>query len=317
MEFDENLNPINQNNEPDWSQTPPPPNPPLDDIGPISQPPAIEPTPTPPPPPPEPPQFQPALTLAEEPRSTSFNAPVLGLMVATVLLAAVAITAIAVGNSQQPVVLPGDSAGEHGLQVTGSGRAYATPDVAKINFGVETKAKNIADAQEQNSKILAEVKNELARFNLDAQDIQTIQYNIRPDYDYFPGRPPRLREYVTYHSLELTVRKLEDVDTIVQTLGNSGATNISGIRFTVDDPSEVQNEAREEAITQAKEKAEQLARLSGAKLGKLISINESTPSHDYSVPRLLDGYGGGGAEVGLEEGSIEFTSAVTLTYTLS
>ena len=112
------------------------------------------------------------------------------------------------------------------------------------------------------------------------------------------------------------MRKLEDADAIVQTLGGAGVTEINQVRFTVDDTSEVQGEAREQAISKAKEKAEQLANLSGAKLGKILSINESGPSSSQQYPtRVLDGFGGG-AEAGLEEGSVAITSTVTIIYSL-
>ena len=118
--------------------------------------------------------------------------------------------------------------------------------------------------------------------------------------------------------MRVTVRKLEDSDGVVQTLGNSGATEISQVQFTVDDPSDVQKEAREKAIAAAKEKAKQLANLSGANLGRIISINENTPNIDGGiVPKFAEGMGGGGMMPGLEEGSMAITSNVTITYALN
>jgi uncharacterized protein YggE len=79
----------------------------------------------------------------------------------------------------------------------------------------------------------------------------------------------------------------------------------------------VQKEAREKAITQAKEKAKQLASLSGADLGRIISISENTPSIDGGiVPKFAEGMGGG-SSIGLEEGSMAITSNVTITYSLN
>jgi len=297
MEFDENFNPIDPSQRNSWdTPPPPPPEPPADRR--INQ--------TPPPPPPVEKTVQPEMP----PRNNT-----IGLIIAIVLLAAVAIVSIAFNTNSQATVSPVSTA-DQGLTVTGTGEAYATPDVAKIDFAVRTEAKDLAESQKNNSEAIAKIKNEIARFNIDAKDIKTVHYSINPEYDYYPARQPRLRGYSTYHSLRITVRKLEDADAVVQTLGGAGITEISQVSFTVDDPLEVQNEAREQAIARAKEKAEQLASLSGAKLGKIISIEESSPSPDYPYPRAIDGFGGGGAEVGLEEGSISVTSTVTLTYSL-
>lgn len=339
MEFDENLNPIQPNQGENWN-TQPPPQPDPTPITPSfegqvnqTQPPQPDPlptspnnnpinqTPTPMPdfeqtPPPEP--FEP---IQPDPVKDSSHPKVvvgnnnIGLIVAIVVLAATAITAIVIGSNQQAPFTPSSTIAQ-GLTVVGFGEAYATPDVAKIDFAVKTESKDLAESQKNNSTLIATIKNELVRFNIDAKDIKTIRYNISPEYDYFPARQPRLRGYSTYHSLKITVRQLEDADTIVQTLGAAGITEISQVQFTVDDTMETQNEAREEAIAEAKEKATQLASLSGAKLGKILSIEESASQPNWPYPRALDGFGGGQAEVGLEEGSISITSTVTIIYSL-
>lgn len=328
MEFDENLNPIQPNQGENWNTQPPPQPDPTPTTPPFNG--QINPTPPPPsmpdpeqtpPPPPEP--FEPPQPIQPDPKpiediphpkpATGGNN--IGLIIATILLAATAITAIAVGANQQVLPVSNPTANQ-GLTVVGTGEAYATPDVAKIDFAVRTESKDLAESQKNNSTTIATIKNELARFNIDAKDIKTIRYNINPEYDYFPARQPRLRGYSTYHSLRITVRKLEDADAVVQALGSAGITSISQVSFTVDDILEVQSEAREQAIAEAKEKATQLASLSGAKLGKILSISESAPQPDWPRPIALDGFGGEKAEVGLEEGSISVTSIVTIIYSL-
>jgi hypothetical protein len=211
-----------------------------------------------------------------------------------------------------------NSFNQQGLTVTGEGMAYVTPDVAKIDFGVSTEAKSLSDSQKLNSEAIAKIKDALQAYNIEAKDISTLYYTINPEYNYINNRAPILRGYTTHHTIRLTVRKLEDADSVVQTLGNSGVTEISQVQFTVDDPSDVQKEAREKAIAAAKEKAKQLANLSGAKLGRIISINENTPSLDSGiVPKYSEGMGGGGVTPGLEQGSMAITSDVTLTYALN
>jgi len=104
-------------------------------------------------------------------------------------------------------------------------------------------------------------------------------------------------------------------------LGNSGVTGINQVRFTVDDITEVQNEAREEAIAKAKDKAKQLASLSGAKLGKIISIQENNLPIPPIYRPMTDSMIGFGGEVkletGLEEGSALITSTITIIYSLN
>jgi len=337
MEFDENLNPINQPNDSNWGPKPdetPMPNempkpieplPPIADIN--SQTPIDPPTHlpnhktefTPPPPPENPmpdpmpmpdnhPPFKPA------PKNMGVTWGVIGIFM---ILAIVSIVAIAV-NGDNKSSLPSQPYAEQGLRITETGEAYATPDVAKISFNINTEAKDITSSQKDNSDKTANVKNELSRFNIASADIKTITYSISPDYDYRIPRNPRLKGYRTNHSLEIIIRKLEDTDAIVQALGATDITGISQVRFTVDDITEVQNEAREEAIAKAKEKAKQLASLSGAKLGKIISIQENNSPITPIYGPISNSVGfGGGAEIGLEEGSTLITSTITLIYSLN
>lgn len=310
MEFDENLNPIAPGDEPDWSRLTPgnlhnaqpasfiTPN---DDL-PISPHPITTP----------PPAFIPATAINHQPPFTPHprNHPATNpiFMLSLILMGVITLATI---TFSQPF-FQNNSIRE--LTAIGVGEAYITPDVAKINFAVRTENKNISESQRINSEVIAKIKNELVKFTISPEDVKTIQYNINPEYDYYSVSKPRLRGYSTYHSIMLVVRDLTATDAIVQALGSAGATEISQVNFTTDDPSEVQNEAREKAIQAAQAKAEQLASLSNAKLGKISSIIETSPQTDTSFSNAPDGMGGGGG--GLEFGSNKVTSTVTITYTL-
>jgi len=61
-------------------------------------------------------------------------------------------------------------------------------------------------------------------------------------------------------------------------------TRIDNISFSIDDPSEYRKEARDKAMADAKTKAEQLANLSGVRLGKPTYISESISYPVYPPP---------------------------------
>jgi len=307
MEFDENLNPVTPPTQPSpWSQPLPytPPTPP----------PTITPSPLaiPTTPPPAsifnlPATPQPDLRHPFAPPKPTHPFPMaIFAMMFVITLASIVLA------------LAGDWFGlgqPRHITVSGMGTAYSVPDVAKIDFGVRSTARDLATSQKMNADAIAKIKNDLAPFEISAEDIQTINYNINPDYIYPPSQKPTLSGYTTYHFLRLTMRKLDMVDPILQTLGNSGATDISQIQFTIEDPADVKNEAREKAISAAKDMATQLVTLNNTKLGRVISIQEDTSSTDGNNSRLMDGMGGGGGP-GVEQGSLSVTSTVTITYSL-
>ncbi|MBU1092612.1 SIMPL domain-containing protein [Patescibacteria group bacterium] len=296
MEFDEPRRPVTQN---PWE----PPTPPIPPVPPVIKPEPVS-LPTEPLSPVIP---EPFLSPIQPPKPSPQIPVSIFVMMFVIVLAALSL--VLINTWVQP---------EHPREITvqGTGIAYSAPDVAKIDFGVRSEAKNLADSQRNNADAIAKIKNDLAGFDIQADDIQTINYNINPDYLYYGSQKPRLTGYTTYHFLRLTIRKLDTVDAILQTLGYSGVTDISQISFTIDDTAEIKSEARERAIADAKTLAEQITNLSDTKLGKITSIQEESTNNDNTI-QPLGGYGGGGdGNPGVEQGSLSITSTVTLTYAL-
>lgn len=323
MEFDENLNPVSPPTQPNpWNQPPPyqgaatpTPTTPLVTPPPVRltdpTPPPFNPPLTPPAPilnlPPTPP-IKPKELPTDRPPKPPYIFPmaIYTMMFVITLVSMILAFASSWFEKNQ----------NNTITVSGTGIAYSAPDVAKIDFGVRSDARNLADSQKLNANAIAKIKNDLAPFEIKPEDIQTINYNINPDYIYPSSQKPSLSGYTTYHFLRLTMRKLDMVDSILQTLGNSGATDISQISFTIDDPIDVKNEAREKAIVSAKDMANQLASLSGVKLGKIISIQEEVITPNDNNPQLMGGGMGGGGNPGIEAGSLSATSNITIVYSL-
>ena len=92
-----------------------------------------------------------------------------------------------------------------------------------------------------------------------------------------PGQPAELPRgfYRVSNTVQVTVRDLAKLGTILGATTAAGANNIWGIQFEIEDPSKLEAEARQEAVAQAKARAEQLAQLAGVKLGRVISLGES------------------------------------------
>jgi len=307
MEFDESRQPVTPNpwaqpNLPVYPSSSTPTPPALPALGETSQPQPITPAPAPIP------QAPPAQPSPTEPLLKTIPVFPIGNIALMMFVITLVSMVLAFANDWF------DASHGREISVNGTGTAYSAPDVAKIDFGVRSESRNLSSSQKANATAIAKIKNDLAAFDIANEDIQTVNYNINPDYIYSGAQKPRLTGYTTYHFLRLTIRKLDMVDAILQTLGYSGATDISQISFTIDDTAEIQSEAREKAIANAKDLAQQLANLSDAKLGQVISIKEDSSNPNNPYP-MADGMGGGGGP-GIEQGSLSVTSNVTLTYSL-
>lgn len=215
---------------------------------------------------------------------------------------------------------------ERSFSVEGKGEAVAVPDIGVFTFSVLTEGgTNLTALQEQNSQKSNAAIEYLKGQGVDKEDIKTQDYSVSPRYSYsrcFSGDdecgPPEIIGYSIWHSVSVKVRELENVGKLLSGVVENGANNVSQLTLSVDDSTALENEARAEAIKEAKEKAKAIAKAGGFRLGKLIYLSEVQPY--YGQPYAVDGYakgGMGGAEIAIpsiEPGSEKITITVQLTY---
>jgi uncharacterized protein YggE len=165
-----------------------------------------------------------------------------------------------------------------GIWVTGQGQVSVTPDVAVLVVGVEAQALTVAEAQNSASTAMVAVTQALRNRGVADKDITTINFSIYPVMDY---RYNTVTGYHVSNMVTAKIRKISDTGPIVDAVAVAGGNliRISSISFTVDDPSPYLKQAREKAMADASAKANQLASLSGAKLGPPTYITESVSNY--------------------------------------
>lgn len=203
------------------------------------------------------------------------------------------------------------------ITVTGTGQVFVIPDVANISVGVRTKGDTVSEAIALNNDQAQAIKNTLMAEGVAENDIQTSNFNVYQQSDYdFQGNPTSI-----YYSVENTVyvivRQIENLGNILDAVGRSGANNIYGVNFDVEDKSEAQTNARALAVQSAQAQALELANAAGVEMGELISISSgaTTTSPNY----YGYGVGGGGAmaeSVPISSGQLPVNAQVTLTFAI-
>ncbi len=304
IEFDENLNPIEGGR------------PPMDDLPPVYQGPEPEPS-RPTPPPPQRPNWPTPPPAPREPRGRglwNFGIAltwVAGLIIIGILaLAAFAVYRFTGSGSTNPNQL-------EGITVTGEGISYAAADIAKIQFGVQETGASVKAVRDQLDSKISKVKDALDNLEIADKDIKTVEYSLYPERDYKTNLP-RITGYTGRHSYLVTIRNLDKVNDVVDAITKAGANDIGNVSFEIDDPDEFVQEARKEALDEAKDKAKAIAEGAEVNLGRLMSIQEYVGGVE-PYPYLSDGRGGGETSVSpnLEPGSQEIRVNVTLIYKIS
>ena len=169
------------------------------------------------------------------------------------------------------------------ISVSGEGKAAAPPDVATINTGVVTQAVSAGDALAANNESLARIIAMLKEHKIAAQDIQTSNFAVRPEYRR-GARGQQRAEIVGYrvtNQVRVRVRNLPALGKILDSLVKAGSNQISGVSFGIDDPTPVLNRARRRAIEDAGNRAKLFANAVNVRVGKVLSISE----RPVQVPR--------------------------------
>lgn len=188
-----------------------------------------------------------------------------------------------------PVLAPEETL----LIVSGEGQSRRVPDVAMFSAGVVTQGKTGGEALAANATRMDEVVAALKRAGIADRDIQTSALSLQPQYSnpeqeaqlrarmarepyVAPAQPqpPRIIGYEARNNVQVRVRKLEGMGRIIDALVSAGANQVDGPSFTLDDPKAALDEARAEAVRDARSRADLYAGAAGLKVARILSISE-------------------------------------------
>lgn len=173
------------------------------------------------------------------------------------------------------------------VSVSGLGRVTGTPDVLRLQMGVQTTGNTVNAALDAANGDVKKITDVLHRHGVADKDIQTSDLSINPHWDN--STPNHINGYDVGESLTVQLRKLSDAgSTISDAAAAAGnAARIDGVSFDIEDNAALLNQARDAAFADAKAKAEQYAKLSGRTLGKVSQVSESTDSAPRPVPYAM------------------------------
>jgi len=177
------------------------------------------------------------------------------------------------GSAQTVPVQPQPSPG---ISVVGEGIVLAQPNVARITLGAEVFDQSLANAQADAARRMDAVVAKLKADGVADDDIRTVSFNITPQYDQRADQSqPALRGYQVQNLVAVRTTNVSGLGPMLDDAVSSGATRIFGINFESDNMEALKNQARDQAMQNATNKAQQLARDAGVSLGRPTSVEES------------------------------------------
>lgn len=187
------------------------------------------------------------------------------------LLAILAMSSPIIAHAQASAPPPTESTL---LSISSQAEASRVPDIATVSAGVVTQAADGDTAlrrnAEQMNKVLAAVK----AAGVAERDIQTSGIGLHPQYRYQDNQPPQITGYQASNTLNLKLRDVTRVGQVLDALVASGANQVNGPTFGIDDPEPLYDQARVAALKLAQARAQTYAKALGLRVHRVVSLNE-------------------------------------------
>lgn len=160
------------------------------------------------------------------------------------------------------------------LSVSAQAEASRVPDVASLSTGVVSQAADANAALRANAEQMGKVMAAIKAAGIAEKDIQTSGINVNPQYRYADNQPPAITGYQASNTVSIKVREIGKLGKVLDALVASGANQVNGPSFEIDEPEAVYDEARRSAIDKAQKRAEMYAKSLDMKVKRIVSISE-------------------------------------------
>jgi uncharacterized protein YggE len=192
-------------------------------------------------------------------------------------LVALLLTLAAAAAAQPPSQLPETSGAgpwPGTISVVGRGAAFGEPDTATLEVGVSASDPDVRRAVDSVDEGIAGLLQELIGLGVEQRDIRTTSYNVWREERFTPQGERGEVVFRAQHMLSVEIAGAKRAGEVLAASVEAGANVVGGITFGFADPATLAAEARNAAVSDARERAEQLAAAAGVTLGNVVAIEE-------------------------------------------
>jgi len=178
---------------------------------------------------------------------------------------------------------------QNSVSVSGIGTVLAQPDMVLMNVSFSHTAPTTKEAKKAVEQTIQRILKILQEENVEDKFMKTISLNYDVEYDYRSGRRVRIGQRAQ-QTIVVTVNDMintpERFSSILDKITAIDRVEVQNIQFDIENKSDLFKQSRELAYQKAFDKAEQYAKLSGRKLGKVLTISEGV-SRDVTFNRMF------------------------------
>jgi uncharacterized protein len=223
--------------------------------------------------------------------------------------------AFAQSIASEPLRMP-THVSERTVSVSAQGHASAAPDRASISTGVQTEADTAREAMSRNTAAMSKLIDGLKALGIAGKDIQTTAIQINPRYTQpRDGKTPVVNGYTALNQVRIVVGDIKKIGEVLDSALTLGANQMGGIAFEASGAETLRDDARKQAMVNARRRAELYAAAAGVTLGQVLTISEDIGATNHGSPMLVHNRAKAYA-VPIEAGTIDLAATVHVTWAL-
>lgn len=234
------------------------------------------------------------------------------------LLVPLALAAVAPAARAQVATLPVQSPTPQ-VVTNATEEVEVTPDRANLTLAVETRGRTAAAAAAENARIQAAVLDTLRRLGIASAQLRTQGVSISPEYEYpREGGRPTVVGYQARNAVQVEIRRIAQVGTLIDAGLAKGATSVGGLRFFASNVSEARREAMQKAVARTRADADAIAAAAGGAIGGVLEIVAS-PMQDGPIafdaaPMMMAKAEAGAVQTPVEAGVLKVIVSVSARF---
>ena len=229
------------------------------------------------------------------------------------VLVAVGAAVVALAGVGRPETAGGAAKPVGGITVTGVGTVSSVPDEAEFSLGIRTKGETAREALAANSETMDRVLAALKSAGVDKSDIKTQNISVSPSY----ADEGEIDGYTAGNTVSVKIHDLSKAGEVLDAASDAGANEVYGPSLSRSDQDELQAKALDDAVGDARKKAEALADAARVELGPVTAITEGFSG----APEPYYAEGGASAAldraVPIEPGTQDVQATVTVTFAIA
>lgn len=200
------------------------------------------------------------------------------------------------------------------LVVQADGQVSVAPDMATVILGSEHRARTARQAMDLLKDDLEGIMARLSEAGIADRDMQSAGLTLHPHRDYDRSKSLKAPEFVASSVLTVTVRDLDTLGALLDSVIRDGANLFRGLSFGLQDPAPVRDAARKAAVAEALRRGALYAEAAGVPLGPITLITEAPQHGSAPIHGLRAEATSFGSSVPIATGQVTFDARVTVTF---